>query len=114
MQVINQINGKDTTHPFDASRDHAINESAQLISVSFTYHLYELASLSGYSIDAITFHLEILYEKSDFHGFIYFLILLADCIGHTFPLQFYEMSMQKQYDFRFSSRYYRRLAGRAV
>ena len=92
--LINQINGKDTNHPFDASRDNAINEAAQLISGSFTYQLYELAWLSGHPMDAITSHLENLYEKSDFHGFIYFLILFADSIGYTFPMQFYEMSMQ--------------------
>jgi len=45
-------------------------------------------------MDTITAHLEALYDNSDYYGFNYFLILLADSIDFTLPVQFYEMSMQ--------------------
>ena len=69
-------------------------EAAQLISGSFTYQFYESLWLNEYPMDTITSHLEILYDKSDFHGFIYFMILLADSADFTLPIKFYEMSVQ--------------------
>jgi hypothetical protein len=74
--------------------ESAAFEAAQLVSGSFTYRLYETFWLSGFPMEAATSHLEAMYDKSDFHGFLYFLVLLADSIDFTFPPQFYEMSMQ--------------------
>jgi len=74
--------------------ESAAFEAAQLVSGSFTYLLYETLWLSDFPMEAVTSHIEAMYDKSDFHGFLYFLVLLADSINFTFPIQFYEMSIQ--------------------
>ena len=94
LQVKNLNSKRNGTPPSDVSRDDAIIEAAQLINGSFTYQFYESLWLSDYPMDTITSHLEALYDKADYHGFIYFLILLADSIDFLLPKQFYEMSMQ--------------------
>lgn len=85
---------EDDVTPLGNDWESAAFEAAQLVSGSFTYRFYETLWLSDFPMEAITSHLEALYDKSDFHGFIYFFILLADSIDFTFPPQFYEMSMQ--------------------
>ena len=94
LQVKKLSDVQDSTPPSAVTNNDEINEAAQLISGSVTYQFYETLWLSDYPMDTITSHLESLYNKSDFQGFIYFLILLADSIGFTFPVQFYEMSME--------------------
>lgn len=80
--------------PPDNDWESAAFEAAQLVSGSFTYRFYETLWLSGHPMEAVMSHLEVMHDKSDFHGFIYFLVLLADSIDFKFPIQFYEMSMQ--------------------
>jgi len=94
LQVKSLGKSEDGITPSEVAWESVAFEAAQMVSGSFTYRLYESLWLSDNPIEAITSHLEAMYDKSDFHGFIYFLILLADSIDFTFPVQFYEMSMQ--------------------
>jgi hypothetical protein len=94
LQVKNSEKSADGIAPSGVAWENTAFEAAQLVSGSFTYRLYETLWLRDLPIEAITSHLEAMYDKSDFHGFLYFLILLADSIDFKFPAQFYEMSMQ--------------------
>ena len=75
----------DDATPPGTDRENAAFEAVQLISGRFTYRLYETLRLSDFPMEAVTSHLEAMCDKSDFHGFLYFLILLADSIDFTFP-----------------------------
>lgn len=78
----------------DSAWESMAFEAAGLVSGSFTYQFYEILWLRDFPMEAVTSHLEAMYDKSDYYGFLYFLILLADSIDFTFPVKFYEMSMQ--------------------
>ena len=94
LQVKNSEKSEDGITPPGVAWEKAAFEAAQLVSASFTYRFYETLWLRDFPMEAITSHLEAMYDKSDFHGVIYFLVLLADSIDFTFPIRFYEMSMQ--------------------
>ena len=94
LQVKNSDKSEDDVTPPGNAWEKAAFEAAQLVSGSVTYRFYETLWLRDFPMEAITSHLEAMYDKSDFHGFIYFLVLLADSIDFKFPAQFYEMSMQ--------------------
>lgn len=67
--------------------------AAGLVSGNFTYLLYETLWLNDYPMESLTTHLEALYDCSDHHGFVYFVLLLADSVDFNMPAQFYEMSI---------------------
>jgi len=94
LQVKNLEKSENGIAPSAVTWEKSALEAAQLVSGSFTYRFYETLWLGGFPMEAITSHLEAMYDKSDFHGFLYFLILLADSIDFTFPPRFYEISMQ--------------------
>ena len=78
--------------PLVVSENEAV-EAAQLVSGSFTYPFYETMWLNDYPMGTLTAHLEALYDRGDRHGFIYFIILLADSVDFKLPIKFYEMSI---------------------
>jgi len=70
----------------------AAYEAAQLISGSFTYLLYEALWMNFFDMDAITQHLESLYDSANHFGLVYFIFILANAIEFAVPVQFTEMS----------------------
>jgi hypothetical protein len=75
--------------PFDKT---AAYEAAQLISGSFTYPLYEALWVNFFDVDAVTQHLESLYDSGNHFGLVYFTFILAIAVDLTVPAQFTEMS----------------------
>jgi len=73
--------------PLVVSENEAV-EAAQLVSGSFTYPFYETMWLNDYPMGTLTVHLEALYDRGDRHGFIYFIILLADSVDFKLPINF--------------------------
>ncbi len=43
-------------------------------------------------MDDLTEHLESLYDGGNHHGLIYFIVLLAESVGFSLPLEFAEIS----------------------
>jgi len=78
-----------TTKPVDEA---AALEAAQLISGEFTYLLYEALWTNFFEMDAITRHLERLYDSANYFGLIYFIVILADAVDYSIPPQFTEIS----------------------
>lgn len=70
----------------------AIYEAAQLISGSFTYSLYGELWKYFFDMEAITEHLENLYDSENHFGLIYFIFMLADAIEFMMPIEYTEMS----------------------
>jgi hypothetical protein len=67
-------------------------EAAQIISGAFTYSLYEALWVTAIDIEAVTLHLESLYDSGNHFGLIYFIFILANAVDLIIPLQFSEMS----------------------
>ena len=67
-------------------------DAAQLISGSFTSPLYEVLWENFYDMDAITQHLESMYDSGNHFGLIYFIFIMANAVEFSIPLQFTEMS----------------------
>jgi hypothetical protein len=67
-------------------------EAAQLISGSFTYPLYEELWANFFDMDAVTEHLENLYDSGNYFGMIYFTFMLANAVEFIIPIEFTEMS----------------------
>jgi len=82
---------KETSTPKPIN-ETAANEAAQLISGSFTYLLYETLWMNDFDIEAITFHLESLYDMEEHFGLVYFIFILANAAEFTVPAKFTEMS----------------------
>lgn len=76
-------------HPID---EPSAYEAAQLVSGGFTYLLYESSWVNGYDTDAITQHLESLYDSENHFGLIYFLFILANAVDFIVPAQFSAIS----------------------
>jgi len=70
----------------------AAYDAAQLISGSFTSPLYETLWENFYDMDAITQHLEAIYDSGNHFGLVYFIFILANAVDYSIPLQFTEMS----------------------
>ena len=70
----------------------AAYSAAQLISGSFTYPLYEELWRNFFDMDAITDHLESLYDSNNHFGLIYFTFILANAVEFIIPVEFTEMS----------------------
>ena len=73
----------------------AVYEASSLVSGSFLYRLYELLWLDDVPMESLTEHLEGLYDRAEYHGFLYLIVMLAESVGVTLPLQFYEYSKRE-------------------
>ena len=71
-------------------------EVSDLISGSFVYALFENAIQGTVETNAITAHLEELYDSANYFGIIYFIMLLADATGFALPKEFYVMSLRNE------------------
>ena len=67
-------------------------DAAQLISGSFTSPLYETLWENFFDMDAITHHLESMYDGGNHFGLVYFIFILANAVDFSVPIQFTEMS----------------------
>ena len=67
-------------------------DAAQLISGSFTSPLYETLWENFFDMDAITHHLESMYDSGNHFGLVYFIFILANAVDFSIPIQFTEMS----------------------
>lgn len=74
--------------------ENAANELASLVCGSFLSSLYEDLWLEYYEMEAITEHIEKLYDSSNYYGLIYFVLILAEMVALSIPRQFIEMSMR--------------------
>lgn len=83
---------KKETAAQQAIDETAACETAQLISGSITYPLYEALWVGDFDMDAATRHLVNLYDSNNYHGFIYFIFILANAVDMLIPYQFAEMS----------------------
>jgi hypothetical protein len=73
----------------------AVYEAASLASGSFLYKLYEMLWLNDLDMESLTDHLESLYDRKEYHGFLYLLVILAESVSVTLPAQFYEFSSRE-------------------
>ncbi|MCL2427589.1 MAG: hypothetical protein FWD05_14800 [Oscillospiraceae bacterium] len=67
-------------------------ETAQLLSGSFTYMLYNVLWTEFYNMDSITEHLEVLYSNEQHYGILYFVALLANAVEFGIPIIYSQMS----------------------
>ena len=72
--------------------EKAVYETASLASGSFLYKLYELVWLSDIPMENLTEHLESLYDRKEYNGFLYLIVMLAESVALSLPAQFYEYS----------------------
>ena len=70
----------------------AVYETAQLLSGDFTYLLYEALWVRGFDMEAITQHLEDLYDSEGHVGLVYFVFILANATDAIVHVLFSEMS----------------------
>lgn len=66
----------------------AAKDVAQLISGSLVYRLYENLIVNDYDMDAVTEHLEMLYDTQNHFGLIYFVFILCDAANEALPERF--------------------------
>ena len=74
----------------DIDEDTA-NAIAQATSAGFVYELCEWLRFSDYDMDAITAHIENMYDNGNHFGVVYFIFILADSVDYELPLQFVQM-----------------------
>ena len=74
--------------PADAVDEAAAKEVAQLISGSLIYRLYESLIVYDYDMDAVTEHLEMLFDSEDCHSLLYFVFILSDATDEALPERF--------------------------
>jgi len=79
----------------DSIDEEAVYEAASLVSGNFLYRLYELLWLNDYPMENLTEHLESLYDRKEYHGFLYLFVMLAESVEVTLPPQFYEYSKRE-------------------
>ena len=84
----------ETSQPLEVD-EVAVIETAQLVSGNFTYLLYEMLWVNGFDMDAITDHLESLYNSGDHYGLVYFVFMLANATDFIIPVLFSEMSVDE-------------------
>ena len=80
--------------------EHPINEDtvfeiSSLVSANFIYNLYEMLREVNTPMARLTEHLEALYDKEEYHGLIYLVIMLAESVAVNPPIQFYELSIRE-------------------
>jgi hypothetical protein len=69
--------------------EEAISEVTQLISGSLVLPLYGKLWENFTDMDAITEHLEALYDDDNHFGLIYFVLLLAGAVDYTLPKEYF-------------------------
>ena len=72
--------------------ESAAFEVSQLISGSFVYSLYCALWQSGFDMEALTEHLEAMYDSGNHLALIYFIFILSDAVDFVLPLIFTEKS----------------------
>jgi hypothetical protein len=83
---------KKETAASNAVNEAAARETAQLISGSFIYSLFEALWVEDFDIESITQHIESLYDSGNHFGLVYFVFMLANAADFVVPKQFTEMS----------------------
>jgi len=79
----------------ESINEAAVYESASLVSGSFLYKMYEMLWLNDFPMESLTEHLEGLYDRKEYHGFLYLIVMLAESVEITLPSQFYEYSKRE-------------------
>ena len=72
-------------------------EAAQLISGSLTYPLYEELWANFFDMEAVTEHLENLYDSGNYFELVYLIVMLAEAVEFIMPIEFTEMSAMDAY-----------------
>ena len=80
------------SQPPEVRDEAAAYDAAQIVSGSFTYPLYGALWQNGFDMDAVTEHLEALYDSGNHLGMLYFIFILSDAVDFVLPLPFSEMS----------------------
>ena len=80
------------SQPPETKDEAAAYDAAQIVSGSFVYPLYGALWQNGYEMDAVTEHLETMYDSGNHLGFLYFIFILSDAVDFVLPLPFSEMS----------------------
>jgi len=70
----------------------AAYEAAQLVCGSFVFPLYGALWQNDFDMEAITMHLETLYDTENHHGLIYIIFILSDAVDFVLPRPYSEMS----------------------
>ena len=70
-------------------------EISSLVSANFIYNLYEMLREVNTPMARLTEHLEALYDKKEYDGLIYLVIMLAESVAVNPPIQFYELSIRE-------------------
>ena len=70
----------------------AAKDVAQLISGSLVYRLYESLVTNDYDMDAVTGHLEMLFDTENHFALIYFAFMLCDATNEALPERFEGMA----------------------
>jgi hypothetical protein len=87
--ILESKNDITTRHMVDETTAY---EVAQLVSGTFIFPLYEALWQNSFDMDAITDHLEAMYDSGNHFGIVYFSFILANAANIIIPLQFSEMS----------------------
>jgi hypothetical protein len=78
--------------PAEAIDEAAVRDVAQLISGSLIYRLYESLIENDYDMDALTEHLEMLFDTENHFGLLYFVFILSDATEESLPEKFEGMT----------------------
>jgi hypothetical protein len=70
----------------------AAKDVTQLVSGSLIYRLYEGLIISEYDMDAVTDHLEMLYDTENHYALLYFVYMLCDATDVALPERFGEIT----------------------
>jgi hypothetical protein len=91
LEIRKEIQENDISPLFD---ENAANEVAGLVSGSFTYSLYEALLVNYYDMNAITDHLDRLYDNDEHFSLIYFVFILANVVSAVgYDGSIYELSI---------------------
>jgi hypothetical protein len=68
--------------------ESAAKDSAELISGSLIYRLYESLVQYNYDMDSVTEHLEMLCNEENHHALLYIIFILCDAVDEIIPARF--------------------------
>ena len=85
LAVRNDIPQKD----IDEETAHSM---AQITSAGFIHKLCEQLRRNDFDVEAVTAHIEDMYDNENHFGVIYFLFLLASCVDFELPIQFAQLA----------------------
>jgi hypothetical protein len=91
------LQAKKTKEDNKTCNQEATYEVAQLLSGSFVFPLYGLLWQEFYDMEAISEHLEDLFDRENHTAFIYFIFMLADAVDYVLPELYIEMSASEKY-----------------